>query len=85
MPYHPRKETRDDNANERDPTRYVDYLSHEWKTEDSCASWRYVFARRNILSNSARLENATWRSWTKSKYHLKTFDPETLNWSGEVH
>ncbi|KAK5987585.1 hypothetical protein PT974_11717 [Cladobotryum mycophilum] len=30
--------------------------------------------------NSARLENASWRTWMKAKYNLKTVSPETLNW-----
>ena len=71
----------DDQAIEDQPTRHVDYLSHEWKEEkDIWSSWRYIVARRNVYSNGVRLENASWRTWTKTKYHLKTVSPEALNW-----
>lgn len=72
----------DDQAIEDQPTRHVDYLSHEWKAEeDIWSSWRYIVARRNVYSNGMRLENASWRTWAKTKYHLKTVSPEALNWS----
>lgn len=71
---------RDDQDVEDQPTRHVDYLSHEWKEEDIWSSWRYIVARRNIYNNSVRLENASWRTWTKAKYNLKTVSPEALNW-----
>ncbi|OJJ43697.1 hypothetical protein ASPZODRAFT_169346 [Penicilliopsis zonata CBS 506.65] len=70
----------DDSSAEAEPSRHVDYLSHEWNEEDIWLSWRYVTARRNIYSNSARLENASWRTWAKSKNNLRTISPETLNW-----
>jgi Fungal protein of unknown function (DUF1752) len=70
----------DDQAIEDQPTRHVDYLSHEWKEEDIWSSWRYIVARRKVYSNSVRLENASWRTWTKAKYSLKTVSPEALNW-----
>ena len=70
----------DDQAIEEEPTRHVDYLSHEWKEEDIWKSWSYVSHRRQIIANSTRLENASWRSWTKAKNHLRTVSPETLNW-----
>ena len=70
----------DDTAIENEPTRHVDYLSHNWKEEDIWASWRHIVAKRKVYSNSARLENASWRTWAKSKYQLKTVSPETLNW-----
>jgi hypothetical protein len=70
----------DDTAITSRPTRQVDYLSHEWKEEDIWSSWRYVVARRGEFANSARLENASWRTWVKSKNNLKTVSPETLNW-----
>lgn len=70
----------DDQAIERQPTRHVDYLSHEWKEEDIWSSWRYIVARRGAFSNSTRLENASWRTWAKSKNNLRTISPETLNW-----
>ena len=70
----------DDTAIRREPSRHVDYLSHNWREEDIWSSWRHIVAKRNVYSNSSRLENASWRSWTKSKYRLKTVSPETLNW-----
>jgi Fungal protein of unknown function (DUF1752) len=70
----------DDQAVEDQPTRHVDYLSHEWKEEDIWSSWRHIVARRHVYNNSVRLENASWRTWTKAKYKLTTVSPETLNW-----
>ena len=70
----------DDTAIRREPSRHVDYLSHNWREEDIWSSWRHIVAKRNVYSNSSRLENASWRSWTKSKYRLRTVSPETLNW-----
>ena len=71
---------RDDQEIEKEPTRHVDYLAHEWKLEDIWASWRYVVARRKVYSNSVRLENASWRTWAKAKDNLRTVSPESLNW-----
>jgi Fungal protein of unknown function (DUF1752) len=70
----------DDQAVEDQPTRHVDYLSHEWREQDLWSSWRYIVARRKIYANSVRLENASWRTWAKTKYRLKTVSPEQLNW-----
>lgn len=70
----------DDQAIEQEPTRHVDYLSHEWKEEEIWKSWSYVSHRRGSLANGTRLENASWRSWTKAKNRLRTISPETLNW-----
>lgn len=70
----------DDSSVEDEPSRHVDYLSHEWREEDIWSSWRYVAARRNDYSNGARLENASWRTWAKAKNNLGTISPETLNW-----
>jgi hypothetical protein len=70
----------DDTAIRVEPTRHVDYLSHEWKEEDIWSSWRHIVAKRNVYSNSVRLENASWRTWAKSKNRLKTISPESLNW-----
>ena len=76
-----RKEpARDDQTIEREPSRHVDYLSHVWKEEDIWASWRYITGRRKMYSNSARLENAAWRTWTKTMNRLETVSPEALNW-----
>ena len=70
----------DDQALEAEPTRHVDYLSHEWREEDIWSSWRYIVHRREKINNSTRLENASWRTWTKAKNNLKTVSPESLNW-----
>lgn len=70
----------DDSAVVTRPSRQVDYLSHDWKEEDIWSSWRYVVSRRGEFNNSARLENASWRTWMKAKNNLKTVSPETLNW-----
>lgn len=70
----------DDTALSTRPSRQVDYLSHDWREEDIWSSWRYVVTRRGEFPNSARLENASWRTWMKAKNNLKTISPETLNW-----
>jgi hypothetical protein len=61
-------------------SRYVDYLSEDWQEEDIWLSWKHIVSKRTIYDNSARLENASWRAWAKSKYRLKTMLPEALNW-----
>lgn len=70
----------DDTSLEDEPSRHVDYLSHDWREEDIWSSWRYVTSRRNDYSNGVRLENASWRTWAKAKHNLKTISPESLNW-----
>ncbi|KAI9798840.1 MAG: hypothetical protein M1825_004963 [Sarcosagium campestre] len=70
----------DDTAVRDEPSRHVDYLSHDWREEDIWASWRHIVSKRKVYGNSARLENASWRTWTKAKYRLRTVSPETLNW-----
>lgn len=70
----------DDNTIKPEPSRHVDYLSHEWKEEEIWSSWRYMVSKRDVYQNSARLENASWRTWAKCKYKLKTVSPEKLNW-----
>lgn len=70
----------DDTAVRREPSRQVDYLSHDWREEDIWSSWRHIVSRRNVYGERSRLENASWRSWAKSKYRLKTVSPQTLNW-----
>ena len=70
----------DDQSLEPEPTRHVDYLSHEWREEDIWASWKYIVHRRKDITNCTRLENASWRTWTKAKNKLKTVSPESLNW-----
>ncbi|KAK2006711.1 protein phosphatase type 1 complex subunit Hex2/Reg1 [Colletotrichum eremochloae] len=70
----------DDTAVRVQPSRHVDYLSHNWKEEDIWSSWKFIVSRRSEYSNAARLENASWRTWMKAKNKLKTVSPETLNW-----
>ncbi|KHN94170.1 HEX2 protein-like protein [Metarhizium album ARSEF 1941] len=70
----------DDTAVSSRPSRQVDYLSHDWKEEDIWSSWRYICSKRGEFANSARLENASWRTWTKARNNLKTISPEELNW-----
>ena len=70
----------DDTAIRVEPSRHVDYLSHNWREEDIWSSWRHIVAKRNVYSNSPRLENASWRTWAKSKNRLKTISPDSLNW-----
>jgi hypothetical protein len=70
----------DDTAVSSRPSHQVDYLSYEWREEDVWSSWRYVITRRGEFTNSARLENASWRVWMKTKNNLRTISPESLNW-----
>lgn len=70
----------DDIAVRAQPSRHVDYLSHNWREEDIWSSWKLIVSNKNEYSNAARLENASWRTWMKSKNKLKTVSPETLNW-----
>ncbi|KAL4805755.1 hypothetical protein BDV18DRAFT_160630 [Aspergillus unguis] len=70
----------DDSSVEEEPSSHVDYLSHEWIEEDIWTSWRYVIFRREKYDNSVRLENASWRTWTKLKHNLGTISPDALNW-----
>jgi len=70
----------DDNIVRVQPSLYVDYLSHDWKEEDIWSSWKYIVSERKLYGNRARLQNASWRAWTKSKYQLTTVSAETLNW-----
>lgn len=62
------------------PSRHVDYLSHNWREEDIWESWKLIVSKRGEYSNGPRLENASWRTWMKAKNKLKTISPETLNW-----
>ncbi|EON96794.1 putative hex2 protein [Phaeoacremonium minimum UCRPA7] len=70
----------DDSAVGAQPSRHVDYLSHDWREEDIWSSWKYIISKKGDYSNAARLENASWRTWMKAKNKLKTVSPETLNW-----
>ncbi len=70
----------DDTAVRSHPSRHVDYLSHDWKEEDIWESWKYIVSRKREYNNAARLENASWRTWMKSKNNLQTVSAEKLNW-----
>jgi hypothetical protein len=76
----PAERAEDDTAIRTEPSRHVDYLSHNWKEEDIWLSWKHIVSKRKTYSNSARLENASWRTWTKSKNKLKTVSPQSVNW-----
>lgn len=58
----------------------VDYLSYRFDEMDLAASWRVMTKQKKQVVNGIRLENASWRTWAKHKYNLKTVSPETLNW-----
>ena len=70
----------DDTMIKQAPSRHVDYLSHEWREEDIWASWRHIVSQRKVFGQRSRLENASWRTWAKSKHRLRTVSPERLNW-----
>jgi hypothetical protein len=70
----------DDTMIREEPSRHVDYLSHDWREEDIWASWRHIVSQRRVYGQKSRLENASWRTWAKSKYRLRTVSPEKLNW-----
>ncbi|KAH7398132.1 hypothetical protein BKA64DRAFT_754041 [Cadophora sp. MPI-SDFR-AT-0126] len=76
----PAEHVKDDTEVRLEPLKYVDYLSHDWRVGDVWLSWKHIISKRNTYGNSARLENASWRAWTKSKDKLKTVPPESLNW-----
>ena len=44
------------------PSRHVDYLSHDWREEDIWSLWKLIVSRRGDYNNSARLEHASWIS-----------------------
>lgn len=73
----------DDTALKQEPKQHVDYLSHDWREEDIWSSWRHIVSQRKFYGQKSRLENASWRTWAKSKYRLRTVSPETLNWLKE--
>ena len=77
---HPVEHPEDDSAIRVQPSRQVDYLSHDWIEEDVWASWKHIVSKRGAYNNSARLENASWRSWAKKRSNLRTVPPETVKW-----
>lgn len=73
----------DDNDIRKNALTQVDYLSYDWKETDIWASWREITKTKANYDNGIRLENASWRTWMKHKFKLKTISPETLNWLKE--
>ena len=73
----------DDTDVKDSPDQHVDYLTHKWKEDEISKSWKYVTLRRSAVADSARLENASWRTWAQTRLNLKTISPEELNWSKE--
>ncbi|KAI5952002.1 REG1 [Candida jiufengensis] len=73
----------DDSDLTAEPSRHVDYLSHQWDVSDISKSWRYVISKKRDVANAARLENASWRTWAQRRSNLKTISPEVVNWSKE--
>ena len=76
----PLERAEDDIAIRVGPSRHIDYLSHDWREEDILPSWRQVVSNRKTYNNSARLENAAWRTWEKTRSNLKTVPADRLNW-----
>jgi hypothetical protein len=70
----------DDTAVRKEPSHHVDYLSYDWREEDIWSSWRHIVEHRNVYGERSRLENASWRTWAKAQFKLKTVSPDTLNW-----
>jgi len=58
----------------------VDYLSYNFDEMDLAVSWRILTRQKMNVANGIRLENASWRSWNKQRNHLKTVNPQTVNW-----
>jgi len=64
-----------------DPSVQVDYLSHDWEESDILSSWRYIRREGKTRSlETARLENAIWRTWGQYRAELKTIPPKSLDW-----
>ncbi|KAH9873729.1 hypothetical protein IAQ61_004356 [Plenodomus lingam] len=74
----------DDTAVRKEPSHHVDYLSYNWREEDIWSSWRHIVEHRKVYGERSRLENASWRTWAKSQFKLRTVSPETLNWLKDV-
>lgn len=62
------------------PRHHVDYLSHQWTSDDVSASWRFISSNKGKYQDGTRLENALWRGWGKWRSNLETATPESLNW-----
>jgi hypothetical protein len=77
---YPADYAKDDIAVRITPWGGVVYLSRSWKEEEIWSSWKYIVSERKACNDGARLENASWRTWAKSKDKLNTISPESLNW-----
>ncbi|KAL2060215.1 hypothetical protein VTL71DRAFT_9610 [Oculimacula yallundae] len=88
-------ETRDCESLDVQPFGNVNYLLHQWQEEEVSASWKHVVSKRKTwtedvssLDHSSwkrhnvvkRLENVSWRSWSKLRFGLRTVSPTTINW-----
>ncbi|KAF2750770.1 hypothetical protein M011DRAFT_391825, partial [Sporormia fimetaria CBS 119925] len=82
-PPDPPPHSEDDSAVRPEPSHHVDYLSYDWREEDIWSSWRHIVEHRKVYGERSRLENASWRTWAKNQFNLKTVSPETLNWLKE--
>jgi hypothetical protein len=70
----------DDTALRPEPSKHVDYLSHNWEELEVATAWRGIVGNRKTYGERSRLENASWRGWTKHRLHLPTVDAKSINW-----
>jgi hypothetical protein len=70
----------DDTTIEKEPSQNIDYLSYDWKFEDTWLTRRYIQRREGVYRKRVRLENALWRSWAKIYRRLRTIPARSLNW-----
>lgn len=66
------------------PSRHVDYFSQPWTVEDVSLSWRHLTTKERSVKNFERLENASWRAWTKTLYDLEIVAPQSINWLKDI-
>lgn len=76
----------DDNDLSFEPKNRVDYFSYDWTDREILKLWRYVVDRKKSMDGveTSRLENASWRTWARAKYGLKTVTPESINWKKDI-
>ena len=73
----------DDSMAREEPSRHVDYLSHDWNAEDLWATWSHIVSQRKVYGEISRLENAVWRTWAQSMNALQTCPAYRINWLKE--
>ena len=73
----------DDSMAREEPSRHVDYLSHDWNAEDLWATWSHIVSQRKVYGEISRLENAVWRTWAQSMNALQTCSAYRINWLKE--